>query len=541
MRSARWMTILILLGLLVVGGGTSRDTCEVKLSLVEDGTGKELPGLIRVTNSSGTVIEIPELFSRGTGLPGEEPLRDWYVLPGSRTIRLPQQSVKIEAFSGLETERTSRTLDLSDQDSRAVQLPLIRFHDSRARGQVAGNTHLHLMKLTRDDCDRYLREVPRTDGLDVVFLSYLERADADRDYISNRYTRGDLERLERDSGVLFGNGEEHRHNFSGFNQGYGHVMLLNIQRLILPVSIGPGIMKAGTDGLPLERGIRQARKDGATVVWCHNAWGREDVPNFVSGRVDAQNIFDGGNHGSYEDSFYRYLNAGIPVAFSTGTDWFMYDFSRVYVPAAQGSGVPGWLRKLAAGQSTITNGPLLELSVNGREPGQTVSLTQPGKVRIAVRGRGRANFGRIELVRNGQVISSAPARKAGGHWEAGIGFEFDLLIPQPCWLALRIPPVEDPAESAAVRRKKAGEPGRNEAGRPLFAHTGAVQVELGGRRHFDPQAGAALLADMAESLSEIGEAAQFADPQERARVLDVYRDGMAALSRHIAQCEKKIE
>jgi len=36
-------------------------------------------------------------------------------------------------------------------------------------------------------------------------------------------------------------------------------VFLNLQRLVEPVSIGPGIMKSGTDGRPLARGIREAR------------------------------------------------------------------------------------------------------------------------------------------------------------------------------------------------------------------------------------------------------------------------------------------
>ena len=55
----------------------------------------------------------------------------------------------------------------------------------------------------------------------------------------------------------------------------------NIKSLIQPVSIGPAIMKSGTDGIPLQRGIDAARRDGATVIWCHNKKGVEDLPNVV--------------------------------------------------------------------------------------------------------------------------------------------------------------------------------------------------------------------------------------------------------------------
>ena len=68
------------------------------------------------------------------------------------------------------------------------------------------------------------------------------------------------------------------------------------------------------------------------MIWCHNEWGFEDVPNWLAGLLDAQNIFDGDETPGYEDSFYKYLDLGMHIPFSTGTDWFIYDFSRVYVP-----------------------------------------------------------------------------------------------------------------------------------------------------------------------------------------------------------------
>ena len=56
-----------------------------------------------------------------------------------------------------------------------------------------------------------------------------------------------------------------------------------------PVSIGPVITKMGTDGLPLARGIAQARRDAATVIWFHNHWGLERIANLVTGRLDGPN------------------------------------------------------------------------------------------------------------------------------------------------------------------------------------------------------------------------------------------------------------
>ena len=529
MRLASLLTCLLLPLLLLAGRDQAPPTRAVKIRLVDAQSGAELPGLIRITGPDGQAVPLPSLLSRGVGLLQQQPLiGTWSVLPGSRSVPLPKQAVTIEAISGLETELARLRVDLAAQSPRTITVKLTRFYSAAERGLRSANTHLHLMKISRDQCDRYLKEIPRADGLDMVFLSYLERAVEDQRYTSNRYTTGDLAGLTSESGVVFGNGEEHRHNFAGFGQGYGHVMLLDIKKLILPVSIGPGIMKSGHDGLPLQRGIDTARRDGATIVWCHNEWGLEALPNWLGGRIDAQNIFDGGIRSSYRDSFYRYLNAGLKVPFSTGTDWFMYDFSRVYVPVTGKLTPRSWLKQLATGHSYITNGPFLEFAVEKQPIGGTVALEKRGPLRIRGRAVGRSDFERIELVHNGGIVAIAASRKVGGHHEATIDTRID--ISRPGWFALRTPPPSVSGDSSRSRKTPL-----NLIGRELFAHTSPVYVTLGGNQIFDVEVATEILATMKEHAAAIGKNGKFLDDAARARVLDVHREAIAAFEKRLAR------
>jgi hypothetical protein len=520
------LTAVLIGGAVAVKKSGDDATCMVTLKLVDAETGRTLPGLIQITDADGKPVDTPELLSRGQGLSGKLPIARWKVLPGERTVSLPRKKLTLAAFSGLETEQRTVTVDLTGTEKQTVAIKLKRFYDASLKNLFSANTHLHLMKLTRQECDRYLREIPKADGLDMVFVSYLERAGADREYISNRYKADDLVKLSKQSGVKFGNGEEHRHNFAGFGQGYGHVMLLNIRKLIQPVSIGPGIMKLGTDGLPLRRGIDAAKKDGATVIWCHNNWGMESAPSFLAGKIDAQNIFDGGTHGSFKDSFYRYLNAGVRVPFSTGTDWFQYDFSRVYCDMRSDLTVKSWLDALSAGRSYITNGPLLEFEVDGKSLGNTVALRKAGTVRVGARALGRVDFGRIELVQNGKVITRRTSHKVGGHYEAELSTT--LKIAGPCWLALRTPPPPVKGDKSLTEAVP-----RNELGRDLFSHTSPIYVTVAGKSRFDSAVARQLLAEMAANRRIIAEKGKFADAVERARVLDVYSDAIAGLRKRL--------
>jgi hypothetical protein len=528
MRISAIVACLTMAGLLFVEPGPAPSRCHVWLTLTDAETGKELPGLVRIADADGRAVASETLLSRGLGLEGQLPIHEWLVVPRAVEFDLPPGNYTIRAISGLETEESQHEADLRGTKGSKISIPLRRIANPAGDRYRAGNTHLHLMKVSRETADRYLREVPASDRLDLLFLSYLERAEADRDYISNRYTAADLARLTKESKVLFGNGEEHRHNFTAQGEGFGHVMLLNLRQLIQPASIGPGIMLTGHDGLPLQRGIDAARRDGATAIWCHNEWGVEALPNWITGRIDAQNIFDGGIRSSYKDSFYRYLNAGLSVSFSTGTDWFMYDFSRVYVRVEGGELTPArWLKELAAGRSFITNGPLLDLRVSNRSPGDTLKLEGPEKVEIVARGAGRVDFERVEVIHNGKIIATAPTKRAGGHHEAEL--KMTLAVDEPCWLALRTPPPSVPDDPELKKSTPL-----NEFGRELFAHTSSVYVTVGRRSVFDRNVASQLLEKMKVSRTFVSERGRFEDDLAKARVLDVYDDGIAVLTRRLA-------
>ena len=522
MRRSALLCLLLMAGVLAAAAQRDSESCRTTIQLVDAETGQPLSGVVRILDADGKQVELSQLLSRGQGVnDADSPIHDWSVLPKTTTLELPHAKLTFEAFSGLETERLTKTVDLTRETEATVRLPLTRFHRRRQNRLVSGNTHLHIMKLSREQCDRYLNEIPSSDDLDVLFLSYLERAVADREYTSNRYTNDDLAKLTRSSGVVFGNGEEHRHNFAGFGQGYGHVMLLNIKELVQPVSIGPGIMKTGTDGIPLTRGIQQAKRDGATAIWCHNVFGYEADPNWILGRLDAMNIYDGGQRAGFKERFYPLLNVGLKVPFSTGTDWFMYDLSRVYVRMNEGITAGNWLQALSKGRSFITNGPLFRFRVDNAEIGDTLKLGQAGTVSILGQVEGRSDFERAELVHNGEVIASSESRPVGGHFLA----ELKLTVPvdEPGWLALRIPPPNLSGEGPATPT--------NEFGRKLYGHTSPVYIEVAGRSAFDPKIAQALLTKMKAARKAINDNGLFEDKQARSRVLDVYDEATERLDR----------
>jgi hypothetical protein len=279
-------------------------------------------------------------------------------------------------------------------------------------------------------------------------------------------------------------------------------MFLNINELVRPVSIGPGITGGGFDDLALRPGIDNARTQGGTVIWCHNTFGHEDVPSAVSGRLDALNVFDGSRTGKYEDNYYRYLNIGLRLPISTGTDWFMYDQSRVYAEVPGKLTIPAWLKAVKAGRCQATNGPLLTLQVDGKSPGDVIDLKEPKTLKITASAVARNPLQRLQLICNGRVINTqGPSPKDPGR----IRLEHNVLIDGPGWFALRID----------------GDT-KNEFDKTLFAHTSPVYVNFKGKSVFDVDAALALLKQVEEGQAAVKARGHFSSPAAATKLLGLY-------------------
>jgi hypothetical protein len=502
------MSLLIVCACLVAGQGD--DKVKLRLRLVDADSGKPLAGIVReATDGKARPRELGGLFPRGRGLQLAPEYDGWHVVPAAGAdIELLPKAIRLEALSGLETARVQLDLDLARNAPAEAVFKLDPVFRPQDHGVVAGNTHLHLMKLSRQEADEYLKQIPAADGLRVLFLSYLERYKDDLTYITNEYPIGPLPQFDA-TGVLFNNGEEHRHNFKSHGEGYGHVMFLNLRELVRPVSLGPGITGRGNDDQPLRGGIDAARQQGATVIWCHNTFGFEDVPSVLTGRLDAMNMFDGSRRGSYEDNYYRYLNLGLRLPLSAGTDWFVYDFARVYARLDGTLTIPAWLDALKAGRCQATNGPLLTLKIDGREPGATLALSEPRTMKIEAAAVGRHDFEALQLVHNGKVIRQVAAGRAGPGPSATKAFRAQLThearIDAPGWFALRI-------DSAT----------KNELGQQLYAHTSPVYVDCQGRGVFDVDAALTLLRQVEEAQAGIRAQGVFSSDAAQRRILDLY-------------------
>src|SRR5207249_4271779 len=114
-------------------------------------------------------------------------------------------------------------------------------------GWFAGNTHVHYNEKEQRAEER-IRLDPRVEDLPVTIVSVLKRWNLD--YASNHFPIGRNADFSS-PGHVVDVGEENRHDGWGSTRGLGHIMLINIKKLIEPVSRGYLVDESSPDYPPL--------------------------------------------------------------------------------------------------------------------------------------------------------------------------------------------------------------------------------------------------------------------------------------------------
>jgi TolB protein len=139
------------------------------------------------------------------------------------------------------------------------------------------------------------------------------------------------------------------------------------------------------------------------------------------GKVDYIEVVGFADHKATAQVWYKLLNLGFRVPTGSGTDAMAnyaslrgpVGMNRVYL-ATGGSVEPEALKSaLKEGHTFATNGPLLALDVDGKAPGDTVTVPAAGQtVRYRAALRSPVPVDHFEVVQNGVVVARHKLGKA---------------------------------------------------------------------------------------------------------------------------------
>ncbi len=469
----------------------------VRGSLLDGVTGKPVAAKIRVIDSNTDEAYYPAASIKTMPKVTRPGAHRYFYARGAYEVAVPPGRYRIEVVRGISHEAVTDYSEVGSGITHIHDFRIPVLKDLHSSGWYSGNTHTHYALEIEEDPDDRLRMVPPAEALDVSVISYLIRNDSP--YITNRYPVGRLPEFSR-HGTIMDMGEEARNNKTFGDWGYGHVLFLNIPRAVEPVSTGLLSKDRRAPDFPtLTMLCQEARRLGGTTVWCHNGMGMETPVAVALGLLNAYNIADG-MEADYE-RYYRFLNCGFRLPVSSGTDWWIYDHNRVFVQVRGEFTYDTWIAGLRAGRTFVSNGPLLEFKVNGKEPGASVETT--GILKVSATAVSRLPFERLQLVYNGEVIAERSARN---HRDAKL--EEEIEVTRGGWLAARV----------------AGN-GHTHAGYTVFAHTSPVYLRVPGTPHRKAEIAGSFVDEVEESIQFIRKNYRFAKDADRALALGRFDEG----------------
>jgi len=416
---------------------------------------------------------------------------------GTFEIDVPAGRTRVEAMRGFEFLPASDTVNVPAGGTADVVLEAEPLAGPRAEGWYSGDMHVHDLHegrygLTHEDFFSQLA----ADDLGVA--NALIHMDGTK--IMGRWSdlTGAPSPLSTDRTIL-----RYSQEFRGY---FGHFALAGLDTFQMPLISGVPYTPYAPDILGIGH-IDGARAEGAIAGFVHPfngptstpaEVGRRDLPVLAAlGRAD---FFDVVSVASRELEsaavYYRLLNSGIRLAATGGTDNFSdvwFDASggaaRTYAKLEDGQDFTfdNWLAAVRAGRTFATSGPLVFLSVEGREPGDELRLGEADPTSLAVEldVSSIVPLDAIEIVVNGEIVHGWKPR---GRLQ-GRTFRTSINLPDGGWIAAR-----------AI-----GPSNRYVGDTFAFAQTSPVYVVSDGSP-FTSAADAAFLAQAVETTWQLAEA-----------------------------------
>ena len=403
---------------------------------------------------------------------------------GSFALDLPPGPATVRLKRGVEFRPFDARFEIASGETTALEVDFERFADFGARGWHSGDTHVHDLHggdllLTPED----LVAQAEAEALRVVHALI---------HVDGTRTMGDLARFvpglhpASSGGVLLRYGQEYRMPF-------GHRTVLNPRRLFFPLATGVRGTARAAPFPPLFDYVRRLRAEqGEDIVvgMPHPYFGYLAAGERFTGASPSEipldaalgiaDFFDLNCIPSSEAGaaaiYARLLNGGFRLAAAGGSDTFSdtsrdppLGTGRTYVHVDGPLSVEAWDRGLREGRSFSTNGPLLELDVDGAGMGREIRRDGPTSLEVVARAISAVPMARLAVLVNGEVWREASGDPQADPVSAG-PFELEIRgaldLEASAWIAVRADGPASPwttdsalfAHSTPVYAVLAGEP-----------------------------------------------------------------------------------
>jgi len=309
----------------------------------------------------------------------------------------------------------------------------------------------------------------------------------------------------------------------------GHLILWGLKEPVMPwCTNGPGEAElGGTMEATLSDWADQCHAQGGTVIAPHiGGLSGEIVVLIATGRIEGMEMVR--MHEKAHKGYYQTLNSGYQIPLVGGTDKMSADvtvgLSRTYarLPEGQSFNYDNWCRAVASGRTFASSGPIIRLTVDGQDIGDTLQIPGPGTVEVEAIAESIFPIYSLEIVQEGRVVASVHSKEGSKR----LMLSENIAVDGHTWIAARCGGPEYYTEgnfnsSQPPSWSQEHSASSNIVGvhfdawrRGIFAHTSPVYVACGGEwSMFDPEIARNMLTSIEGSLTYIRQVSTQHDPE----------------------------
>jgi len=346
-----------------------------------------------------------------------------YQASGDFTVRLPEGEWRLAVEHGMEFVPVVKTFRVSTEPSLDLTLELRRWIDLPARGWWSGDVHVHHPTLEKAQRD-YLLSYARAADLHLVNVLEMGHHQG-TDF--HQWGFGAKFRVQEGGYALVSGQEEPRSTF-------GHIIGLNT------TSLARDLATYDFYDLAFQRLHRQK---GALVGFAHFSWNGCDLPRgfpwyVTTGELDFIELLQFSRINALD--YYDYLNLGFRLTAAAGSDtpWgstIGEVRTFVHTGGTRELVIDDWFENLRQGHSFVSNGPVLEFSVDDQLPGSDLKRATGDTVKIHAKVLSHPAIGlpkALTLVGNEGVLQEV----LNPHESFELSLELDRVVRESQWIVV---------------------------------------------------------------------------------------------------------
>lgn len=447
----------------------------IRLTSVADGSLWELPDAIDMRPQLNNVVNQDFInFAPGQGytffLPGTQRGRYWIVNSTSE-LPIPAGQWEVRIQRGTEYLPVVDSVTVNPNQWTRKTYRLKRWIDMPAEGWWSGDDHVHARLMSKADADRLTTYCK---AVDLHVANVLQMGDVARTYYAQRGFGPDY-RFREDNYWLIPGQEDPR-------SVLGHAIGLNLHNEVRDLDIYL------QNDLLAARIHEQGGLYGHTHMGANACFVDREMALFTPMEIVDFNSIMQASLGT--ELYYEMLNLGFKMTASAGADTpYGGTIGAVRVYAHTGNAETldpdAWFAALKAGRTFVTNGPMIEFTVEDRMPGDTIELAGEGPLHVKVRARGTPGGSSVKSLKIVQCGKLAAESESNDPSREIVAMETTLDADGGCWIAVH-----------AI-----GHDGSE-------AHTTPVYVSVNGGRHWDLEQVPRLIEKQLARLDDIESALQ---------------------------------